>query len=223
MYVIVDWHSHVTYKELAGEFFRTVATRYKGVPNLIYELYNEPVCFSFEDGSENKYSDLGNPQRMEEYWDMLKDYAEYLIGIITSIDDRKPLILMGCPAWDQRIDLPAARPVEGYDNLMYTVHFYAATHKDELRNATQAAIDSGLPVFISECAACEATGDGEMDMESWNAWNKLAKDNGVSMIVWSLSDKDETCSMLTREASSEGPWPEEHIKEWGRIAKGWIK
>ena len=223
MYVIVDWHSHVSYKELAGEFFRTVATRYKGVPNLIYELYNEPVCFSFEDGSENKYADLGNPQRMEEYWDMLKDYAEYLIGIITSIDDRKPLILMGCPAWDQRIDLPAARPVEGYDNLMYTVHFYAATHKDELRNATQAAIDSGLPVFISECAACEATGDGEMDMESWNAWNKLAKDNGVSMIVWSLSDKDETCSMLTREASSEGPWPEEHIKEWGRIAKGWIK
>ena len=59
---------------------------------------------------------------MEEYWDTLKDYAEYIIGIITSIDDRKPLILMGCPAWDQRIDLPAAKPVEGYDNLMYTVH-----------------------------------------------------------------------------------------------------
>ena len=181
------------------------------------------MCFSFEDGSENKYADLGNPQRMEEYWDTLKDYAEYIIGIITSIDDRKPLILMGCPAWDQRIDLPAAKPVEGYDNLMYTVHFYAATHKDELRSATRAAIDSGLPVFISECAACEATGDGPMDMESWEAWNKLAEDNGVSMIVWSLSDKDETCSMLTKEASSEGPWANAHIKEWGRIAKNWIK
>ncbi|GEM_PF-6603 len=222
MYVIVDWHSHVTYKELAGEFFRTVASKYKGVPNVIYELYNEPVCFSFEDGSENKYADLGNPEKMDEYWAMLKDYAEYLIGEITAASESEPLILMGCPSWDQRIDLPVKNPVEGYDNLMYTVHFYAATHKDELRNATQAAVNAGLPVFISECAACEASGDGPMDMESWAAWDKLAKDNGISMMVWSLSDKDETCSMLTKEASSEGPWSESVGKPWGLVVADWV-
>lgn len=223
MYVIVDWHSHVTYKELAGEFFKTVATRYKGVPNVIYELYNEPVCFSFEDGRENKYEDLGNPEAMNAYWAMLKDYAEYLIAEITSVDDSKPLILMGCPSWDQRIDLPVSNPVEGYDNIMYTVHFYAATHKDELRSATRSAIEAGLPVFISECAACEASGDGPMDMESWKEWDSLAKEYGLTMMVWSLSDKDETCSMLTKEASSEGPWAEEVIKPWGKVVTDWTK
>lgn len=223
MYVIVDWHSHVTYKELAGEFFKTVATRYKGVPNVIYELYNEPVCFSFEDGRENKYEDLGNPEAMNAYWAMLKDYAEYIIAEIGSVDDSKPLILMGCPSWDQRIDLPVSNPVEGYDNLMYTVHFYAATHKDELRSATRSAIEAGLPVFISECAACEASGDGPMDMESWKEWDSLAKEYGLTMMVWSLSDKDETCSMLTKEASSEGPWAEEVIKPWGKVVTDWTK
>lgn len=223
MYVIVDWHSHVTYKELAAEFFKKVATKYKGIPNVIYELYNEPVCFSFEDGSENKYSDLGNPEKMDEYWAMLKDYAEYIIKEITAIDDSKPLILMGCPSWDQRIDLPAKNPVEGYDNIMYTVHFYAATHKDDLRSATASAVQAGLPVFISECAACEASGDGPMDIESWNAWDKLAKDNGISMMVWSLSDKVETCSMLTKESTSEGPWEQEVVKPWGQIVIDWLK
>lgn len=223
MYVIVDFHSHVTYKELAGEFFSAVATKYKGVPNVIYELYNEPVCFSFEDGRENKYEDLGNPEAMNAYWQNLKDYAEYVIGKITAIDDSKPLILMGCPSWDQRIDLPMNDPITCYDNLMYTVHFYAATHKDDLRAATEAAINAGTPVFISECAACEASGDGPMDMESWAEWDALAKKYGVSMMTWSVSDKVETCSMFTKEASSGGPWGEEVIKPWGSIVRDWTR
>lgn len=222
MYVIVDWHSHITYKHLAGEFFRTVAAKYKGVPNVIYELYNEPVCFSFEGDGENKYEDLGNPEKMAEYWNMLKDYAEYIAGIIKGEDPSEPLILMGCPSWDQRIDLPAANSVQGYKNIMYTVHFYAATHKDSLREATRAAVQSGIPVFISECAACEASGDGPMDMESWNQWCSLSDELGLTMMVWSLSDKDETCSMLSKEASSEGPWDEAVVKPWGKVVTEWI-
>lgn len=43
VYVIIDWHSHNLRQEEAKEFFTQMATRYKGVPNVIYEVFNEPV------------------------------------------------------------------------------------------------------------------------------------------------------------------------------------
>ena len=149
---------------------------------------------------------------------VLKAYAEELIKVITDIDDSHPLIMMGCPSWDQRIDLVADDPITCYDNLMYTVHFYAATHKQELRDASDYAIAKGIPVFISECGGCEASGNGPIDDESMKEWSDWAAANGVSILMWSISDKDETCSMFTPDATSEGPWPEEVIKPWGRMA-----
>ena len=220
-YVIVDWHSHVLHLDAAKEFFAAVATRYKGVPNVIYELFNEPVCFSFEEWRANPYEDLGNPEAMMAYWQELKRYAGELIKVITDIDPSEPLILMGCPSWDQRVDLPAASPIEGYGNLMYTMHFYAATHK-HLRDASDAALAAGIPIFVSECAACEASGDGPMDLEEWQKYMDWADANGITMLTWSISDKVETCSMFTKEASSEGPWNDDVIKPWGKIVKDWV-
>ena len=201
-YVIVDWHSHRLHLAEATEFFTAVANRYKGVPNVIYELFNEPVNDSWED---------------------LKAYAESLIGTITSIDGSHPLILMGCPRWDQAIELPAADPITSYDNVMYTMHFYAGTHKEWLREASDAAMAAGLPIFISECAAMTASGDGPLDMESWKEWSEWADARGLNIVLWSLSDKDESCSMLTPEATSEGPWPDEVVKPWGKIARDFVK
>ena len=200
-YVIVDWHSHLLHTAEAKDFFTKVATRYADCPNVIYELYNEPV---------------------NDSWAELKAYAEELIPVIDSISTVHPLILMGCPHWDQDINLPAEDPLTCYDNLMYTVHFYAATHKDYLRERSDAALAAGIPIFLSECAACEASGDGPMDMDSWQAWSSWAASKGISIITWSISDKAETCSMFTPEASSEGPWKDEVIKPWGTIVKNWL-
>ena len=201
-YIIVDWHSHVLHLEEATEFFTAVAERYKGVPNVIYELFNEPVGDSWAD---------------------LKAYAESLTATITSIDASHPLILMGCPRWDQAIGEPAADPITSYDNVMYTMHFYAGTHKEWLREATDSAMAAGLPVFISECASMTASGDGPLDLDSWKEWTAWASARGLNMVLWSFSDKDESCSMLTPEALSEGPWPEEVIKPWGRIARDFVR
>ena len=201
-YIIVDWHSHVLHLEEATEFFTAVAERYKGVPNVIYELFNEPVGDS---------------------WTDLKAYAESLIATITSIDASHPLILMGCPRWDQAIGEPAADPITSYDNVMYTMHFYAGTHKEWLREATDSAMAAGLPVFISECASMTASGDGPLDLDSWKEWTDWASARGLNMVLWSFSDKDESCSMLTPEALSEGPWPEGVIKPWGRIAHDFVR
>jgi len=219
-YIIVDWHSHDLHLEEARDFFTKVATKYPDSPNVIYELFNEPMSREFN--ATGDYSQP-SPESLEAYWNDLKEYAESLIGTITSISTAHPLILMGCPRWDQEIQLVPANPVQGYDNLMYTVHFYAATHKEYLRERSDYALSQGIPVFLSECAGCEASGDGCLDVESWEEWDQWAEQNSLSTVVWSISDKDETCSMLTPEASSEGPWSDEVVKEWGKIVKNWIR
>ena len=130
---------------------------------------------------------------------------------------------MGCPRWDQALDCVIRNPIDGYDNLMYTTHFYAATHGQWLRDRSDAAMEAGLPIFISECAACEASGDGRIDSEEWQIWNEWAAERHISLLPWSLSDKNETCSMFTPEATSEGPWEDSVIKEWGLIVREWLK
>lgn len=218
-YVIVDWHSHVLYKEEAKEFFTKVATRYADCPNVIYELFNEPVSIEYE-----KYGDYSQPsdESLMEFMDQLNDYARELIETITSISNVHPLILMGCPQWDQDIHMVPQNRITTYDNLMYTVHYYSATHKDYLRDRASYAISQGVPVFLSECAGCEASGDGYIDVEEWENWDKWASDNDVSTVVWSISDKNETCSMLTPLAESEGNWDDAVLKRWGRMVKDWL-
>ena len=198
IYVIIDWHSHFLKPDEAKEFFTIMARRYKGVPNVIYELFNEPI---------------------EDSWSELKAYYIELAGLIRSIDDSEPLILVGCPHWDQDIHLAADEPLEGFDNIMYTLHFYAGTHKQELRERADYALSKGLPIFVSECGGMNADGNGPLDTESFAEWTSWTDKNGISMVMWSLSDKFETCSMLVPFASSEGAWDDSYIKEWGQLVR----
>ncbi|MDR2145724.1 MAG: glycoside hydrolase family 5 protein, partial [Tannerella sp.] len=148
MYVIVDWHSHRIHLEEAKDFFKQVAGKYKDYPNIIYEIFNEPV---------------------RDSWDDVKAYSEEVIKTIREIDG-KNIILVGSPHWDQDIDIAAADPIKGYDNLMYSLHFYAATHKQYLRDKANVALQKGLPLFVSEYGGMEASGNGPIDKESWQEW-----------------------------------------------------
>ncbi len=194
-YVIIDWHCHNLKLKEAKEFFTKMATRYKSVPNVIYEIYNEPI---------------------NDSW---KDLKEYSIEIIKSIRAIEPnaVILVGSPHWDQDIHIAADDPIVGFDNIMYTLHFYAKTHGQWLRDRADYAISKGIPIFVSECAGMEATGDGPIDNKEWNRWVEWMNKNRISWAGWSLSDKKETCSMLYPSASSEGNWNKEDLKEWANI------
>ena len=200
VYVIIDWHSHEMHTAQAKSFFSQMAKKYGKHPNIIYELYNEPVNDSWED---------------------LKQYATEIITEIRRYDPDN-IILMGCPHWDQDIDLVAASPLEGVSNVMYTVHFYAATHKDYLRDKMRKAVEGGLPVFVSECAGMEASGDGPLDAAEWQKWVDTMEQLRISYVCWSLSDKNETCSMLLPRAKSCGDWTDDLIKPWGKMARAAI-
>lgn len=65
-----------------------------------------------------------------------------VVEAIRKIDPDNVIILV-TPSWDQDVDIAANDPLTGFQNIMYTLYYYAATHKQELRNKTIAAIDKG--------------------------------------------------------------------------------
>ena len=197
MYVIIDWHAHGIKQKEAQQFFQVVAEKYKDYPNIIYEIFNEPV---------------------RDSWSAVKAYSEAVIETIRSID-KKNIILVGSPHWSQDVDIAAADPITGYDNLMYTLHFYAATHGKSYRDKADRALEKGLPILVSECAAMEATGDGQFNMKEWQTWLQWMNEHNISWLAWSISDKDETCSMIKNTSSPVSGWTDSDLKEWGKIVR----
>lgn len=201
IYVIIDWHSHHIRLEEATIFFKEMATKYGKYPNIIYEIFNEPE---------------------KDSWADVKKYSTDLIATIRSIDSNN-VILVGSPHWDQDIHLAADDPIQGYKNLMYTLHYYAGTHRQSLRDRADYALAKGLPLFISESAGMEATGDGNIDVAEWKKWIQWSEKNKISWITWSVSDKNETCSVLQAGAASEGGWTEQDLKESGKMARAYLR
>lgn len=201
IYVIIDWHSHNIQTKEAKSFFAEMAAKYGKYPNVIYEIFNEPDY---------------------ESWKEVRAYSEEVIAAIRAVDPDN-IILVGSPHWDQDVHLVADDPLKNQSNIMYTLHFYAATHKDELRKRGDYAISKGIPIFISESAGMEASGNGALDEEEWERWIDWAEKNKISWITWSVSDKDETCSVLKKTAPSAGEWKEDDLKASGIKARELIR
>ncbi|NDO45554.1 cellulase family glycosylhydrolase [Clostridium sp. MD294] len=180
MYVIIDWHilsdgNPNTYKKEAKEFFDEMSKTYGKQNNIIYEICNEP----------NSGTD----------WEDIKKYAQEIIDVIRK-NDIDNIILIGTPNWSQFIEQAAESPILNENNIMYTLHFYAATHKQDLRNSMKKAIEKGAPIFVSEFGICDASGNGAIDVEQANEWINLMNKYHVSYVVWNLSHKAETSAIL---------------------------
>ena len=201
LYIIIDWHTYYPQKKEAKAFFSMMAQKYGKYPHIIYEIYNEP---------------------MEDSWESVKEYAADIISEIRKYDPDN-IILVGSPHWDQDLHLVAESPLEGFNNIMYTLHFYAATHKQELRDRAEAAWDKGIPIFVSECAGMECTGDGPVVIPEWTRWVEWLESKKISWVNWSISDKNETCSMILPRANKNGGWDESLIKPAGRQSRKFIR
>jgi endoglucanase len=199
LYVIIDWHDHAAERHLeqAKAFFAEMAGTYGWYPNVIYEIYNEPLAVS---------------------WDTVKTYSEQVIAAIREKDPNN-VILVGNPHWDQDVHSVASAPIQGVSNVMYTLHFYAATHKESLRKRADAALEKGVPIFVSEYGGCNAAGNGPLDMDQWKAWIDWMEARKVSWCVWSIADKDETCSVLVPHAAPKGGWQAKDLKPSGVHAR----
>lgn len=199
MYVIIDWHilsdgDPNTHKEDAKAFFGEMSETYSGYDNVLYEICNEP------NGGTS--------------WSSIKSYAEEIIPVIRA-NDEDAVILVGTPNWSQYVDQAAADPITAYSNIMYTLHFYAATHTDGLRSTMAAAIDAGLPVFVSEYGICDASGNGAIDEKQANAWMELMDRYGVSYVAWNLSNKSETSAVFKNSCNKLSGFTQEDLSSSG--------
>ncbi len=207
MYVIIDWHV-LTYnpnetKDGAIAFFDEMAKKYADNPNVIYEICNEPV---------------GAPWASQ-----IKPYAESVISTIRKYDN-DALIIVGTNTWSQDVHEVVGNKINDH-NVIYTLHFYAATHKDDLRSRMKAALDAGVPIFVSECSICDASGNGGIDYNSANAWIKLMDEYKVSYVAWNISNKDETSAFFKTSVTKVSGWnPDTDLtdtgKWWRKIFRG---
>lgn len=145
MYVIIDWHvlnpgDPTAYTDEAISFFNDISKKYADYPNIIYEIVNEP----------NGNATWGG---------VIKPYAEKVIPVIRK-NDKDAVIIVGTPTWSQDIDQALADPLD-FDNVMYALHFYAATHTDWLRERTENALpaDSRYSCRNSAAAMPPATAE----------------------------------------------------------------
>lgn len=184
LYAIVDWHilsdsNPMQNADAAAGFFARMSADLAGNDNVIYEICNEP------NGGTS--------------WADIKRYAERIIPIIRA-NDPDAVIIVGTPTWSQEVDKPATDPLDA-DNVMYALHFYAATHQKDLRDKLATAVEGGLPVFVSEFGICDASGNGQIDYTSADAWVSLMDSLDVSYICWNLSNKDEASALFKASCS----------------------
>ncbi len=103
---------------------------------------------------------------------------------------------------------------------MYTLHFYAATHKEDLQNKLKSAADAGLPIFVSEFGICSADGNGQVDIDSANSWISLLDSYGISYVCWNLSNKDEKSALLTPACDKTSGFTYEDLSDEGKWLYG---
>jgi endoglucanase len=202
VYVIIDWHDHHAsdHQAAALDFFTRMAKKYGSSPGVLFEIYNEP---------------------MKVEWPVVKTYAETVIGAIRGAGATN-LVIVGTPNWSQDVDIAAASPISGYADVAYTLHFYAATHKQWLRDKATRALDAGLALFVTEWGVCEANGNGLLDEAETRTWVGFLAQNQISWANWSLNDKAETCSALAPGSSAKGPWSGSAVTASGTLVKALI-
>lgn len=200
MYVIIDWHilsdsNPNTHKDEAKAFFAEMAELYAGYDNVLYEICNEP------NGGTS--------------WSDIKSYAGEIIPVIRSYDS-DGIIIVGTPNWSQYVDQAAADPITGYENIMYALHFYAATHTDSLRSTMISAINAGLPIFVTEYGICDASGNGAIDENQANQWISAMNEYGISYVAWNLSNKAETSAILSSSCNKTSGFTVEDLSASGK-------
>lgn len=201
MYVIIDWHilsdgNPNQHKKQAKNFFTKMAKKYKNQKNVMYEICNEP------NGNVTWQKDI-------------KPYAKTMIKTIRKYS-KKSIIIVGTPTWSQDVDVVAQSPLKGYHNIMYTLHFYAATHKEWIQDKLVAAHDKGLPVFVTEFSICDASGNGSLDKASGNKWMKLLNKYNISYAAWSLCNKNESSALIASNCTKTSGWKKKDLSAAGK-------
>ncbi|MFD8491713.1 cellulase family glycosylhydrolase [Amycolatopsis sp. NPDC059657] len=180
MYALVDWHQlspgDPNYNTArAKTFFTEIAQRHKDKVNIIYDVANEPNGVS---------------------WAKVKSYAEQVIPVIRA-QDPDGVVFLGTHGWatfgisDGRNESDILNNPVNATNIMYTFHFYAASHHDEYLNALKRTVDK-IPVFITEFGTQTSSGDGGNDFAYSQKYIDFLNANKIGWTNWNFSDDERS-------------------------------
>ena len=216
LYSIVDWHvlkpgDPWMRIDEAKKFFAYIAKKHGKKGSVLYEICNEP-----------------NGKGVD--WKRIKSYAEQVIPIIRK-HDPDGIILVGTPAWaslgisDGKLATGIlSNPLKGdlAHNLMYSVHFYGASHKQDYRDGFL-KFAGKVPLFITEWGSQQASGEGAHDWQSVKEWHKILDQHKISWCYWNYSDGWRTGPVWKRGTLPHGPFGDDRLKESGREVKKLIQ
>ncbi len=213
IYALVDWHQlnpgdPNSNLDNAKRFFTDIADQHKNKNNIIYDVCNEP------NGSGVT-------------WNRIKNYADQIIPVIRAIDD-DAVVLVGTQGWatfgvsgEGSLQDVINNPLQ-FDNVMYTFHFYAKSHRDVYLTTLDQASDR-LPVFVTEFGSQEFTGDGVNDFDMTQRFIDLMRQKKISWTSWNYSDDFRSGASWQSETCSGGSWATNNLKPAGSWIRDKIK
>lgn len=135
LYVIVDLHLVANYgdggtpQSKVIDFWRYVAPHYANNPEVIFEVYNEPIS--------------------PDNWTTWKNFIQPVVDTIRAVAPNN-LILMGNPQWSTRVNEAVSDPFDD-PNMAYVYHIYpnqpATTSSLDARFGNAA---NSIPIVITE-------------------------------------------------------------------------
>ncbi|MGW7680224.1 cellulase family glycosylhydrolase [Kribbella sp. NPDC054772] len=212
LYALVDWHQldpgdPNENLALAKTFFTEIAERHKDKNNIIYDIANEPNGVS---------------------WAGIKSYAEQMVPVIRA-KDPDGVIFVGTHGWaslgvsDGHTEADVISNPVNASNLMYTFHFYAASHQQEYLDALSRAADK-IPLFVTEFGTQTYTGDGGNDFTWSQKYLDFLDSKQIGWTNWNFSDdsrsgavfKEGTCAgddfTGTSMLKPAGVWIRDHLR-----------
>lgn len=189
MYIIVDWHvikegDPNIYKEYAISFFNSIAKKYKDIPNILYEICNEP---------NKRYAGY------EVNWDMIANYANEVIPVIRKYS-KDSIIIVGTPECCIMIEDVIGKQLN-YQNIMYTLHMYPATNYSII-DKLKLAMENNLAIFVTEWS-CYNSEKNVVDDVIGNEFIKAMDYYRISWVYFELGDDE---NITEASVVKEGMW-----------------
>ncbi len=206
IYAIIDWHTMrdgdpTTYEDEAIKFFDEISASCKDYDNVIYEICNEPNTVP---------------------WKVIREYAMKVIPVIRA-NDEDAVILVGTPIYCKAPTEVKKGPITEYGNIMYDLHFYAASHQKSIQVEVDGCLKAGIPIFVSEFGICSNTGTGSLNYEWGESWMELLNANAVSYMCWQFSNKHESSSLIKEECTKFSGFSDDELSEQGIWYKNVLK
>lgn len=211
MYAVVDWHmfgNPLKRVNEANEFFDKISKKYANVPNVIYEICNEPC-------------DDPATAKKEDSWSNIKKYANTIIPTIRN-NSPEAIVICGSPSYSNDLASVMKDPLK-YDNLVYTDHIYEWHHDTQLP-LEKKAVNNGFALLITETNPSYDDGGkiGKKDDSNFTEWEEFWSQNNIGTFAHYLSN-DSGFTMLTTDTSARYGWTEDNYTEVGKYMRSFYR